>query len=305
MPTTPATEAFGTAGWLGILAFAIGGLIRLLKADKLNTIIAKWGLPPIPKVALPWLALLLGAGASAVESASSGQPWKLVLIAAGWGIFSGAGAVLGNEALSTPTRAVSPAAADVIFGKNAGPGPDPTQKKIAEAVAADIVEQSKKSDDLPNPPPPPVGPTSTLLMVVVLAFALPQQSCTPAAAAQVIAAVPSVIQAVQEAALILDQIDAFADHYFAFLPGTKKEMPVRAALGKARAALVVVQHAGEGTQEAVDATKRFQESFDDLMSLVQPIGVKLGSEAFNASPAEGELSVTVTEPLLVKKARGK
>jgi hypothetical protein len=125
MPTTPAITALGPGGWLGLLAVLVGFVVRLLKTDALNTLLGKFSIPPIPKKVLPWIALVLGAVSGMLEAKIGGADWKTSAISGVWGVFSGAGAVAGNETMSTLVRSFSPALADLIFGKNSGPDPGP------------------------------------------------------------------------------------------------------------------------------------------------------------------------------------
>ena len=124
-PITPATLALSAGGWLGLLAVLVGFVVRLLKTDALNTFLGKFSIPPIPKKVLPWIALVLGAVSGMLESKMGGADWKTAAISGVWGVFSGAGAVAGNETMSTLVRSFSPALSDLIFGKDAGPNPGP------------------------------------------------------------------------------------------------------------------------------------------------------------------------------------
>lgn len=118
MPTTPATTQFGTAGWLMLLALGVGVTTRLLKADKLNALLAQYSIPAIPKTAIPWIALALGAGGGFLEAFTGGHSLQESLIMSFWGIVSGGVAVAGHEALEQPVRTVlGHKAGNVAFGK--------------------------------------------------------------------------------------------------------------------------------------------------------------------------------------------
>lgn len=84
--------------FLVVLAFAVGGLIRLLKADRLNMWLAKFSLPPIPKKALPWIAVGLGIVAAVVESLIKGVDVVSAIRNAVMGALAGGFATWGHEA---------------------------------------------------------------------------------------------------------------------------------------------------------------------------------------------------------------
>lgn len=52
MPDSPINNAAGPLGGLVLLSLAIGAVVRLVKADKMNEVLGRFGIPPIPKA---WL----------------------------------------------------------------------------------------------------------------------------------------------------------------------------------------------------------------------------------------------------------
>lgn len=84
--------------YLMLLGAAIGLLVRLLKADKLNLMLASMGIPPIPKRALPWIAAALGVASGAVEAMVKGATWGAAIRTALFGLLAGALATWGHEA---------------------------------------------------------------------------------------------------------------------------------------------------------------------------------------------------------------
>lgn len=111
----------GTGGTIAFIAVVVGFLIRLLKADKLNEALAKFGIPAVPKLALPWLALALGAGAMLLDSKIAGHTWQEAAIAAFYGLLAGAGAIAGAETVGNTTTKVAPTVGKVVFGNNPEP----------------------------------------------------------------------------------------------------------------------------------------------------------------------------------------
>lgn len=134
-------DVVGSPGFYTLLAFAIGAAIRGLKVL------------PIPKSALPWIALGLGFASGLVEGLASGEPWAVAALSGLKGLASGTGAVAGNETLPTLLRAMSPRAADVTFGVKAGPSSLPAN---VPTVSVPLSESTKDTVVTPRPPWPPV-----------------------------------------------------------------------------------------------------------------------------------------------------
>lgn len=80
--------------WTAIAAVVIGGLVRAIKSDGMTIALANLGLPPIPKRALPWVALTLGAAAAVLDSRQLGATWQEAAVL---GVVATATAVLGHD----------------------------------------------------------------------------------------------------------------------------------------------------------------------------------------------------------------
>lgn len=105
---------------IALLALIVGAVVRLLKADKLNEMLATLSIPAIPKAALPWVALSLGFAGAVFDSAMGGAEWGAALVDGLNGIVAGALAVAGNEALKPAAHAMHEPTATLLFG-NAAP----------------------------------------------------------------------------------------------------------------------------------------------------------------------------------------
>src|SRR5262249_51879813 len=92
--------------WLGMLTVLVGFLVRLLKADTLNGLLAPYSIPPIPKAALPWVALLLGFAGGSLEALTRGATWSAAALSGLMGVISGTIAIAGNETLPPVARAI-------------------------------------------------------------------------------------------------------------------------------------------------------------------------------------------------------
>lgn len=142
-------DALGAGGTIALVALIVGFLVRLLKADKMNALLARFSIPPIPKLALPWVALVAGFVAMMLDAKVAGSTWGAALAAGISGILSGALAIAGNEAVANPVAKLSPTLGKVIFGKK----PDEPCPPTNDVVAA------PNTDDIPTPPlPPPPAP---------------------------------------------------------------------------------------------------------------------------------------------------
>jgi hypothetical protein len=272
-------EALGPAGWIGFVAVVVGALVRVMKAGKMNDLLARFNLRPIPKPALPWLSLVLGYLTTALEAKiGSGASWGSAAASGLWGLVSGALAVAGNETMSPVVAAASPAAAAAVFGK----------KPIDEPAPA--------ANAAPLPPPLPLLFMSQGVAFVVASVAVlgGLTACAP-----IMAALPTVIAAVTDAVVILDQIEAFVDAYFARNPDPPKQALAAKAIAKTRASLNTALRTSRGTeelnQERVDqAFAEFRAAYQDLLVVVGPLGVRPPG-ALTAAPASGEV-LEVPEP---------
>lgn len=129
-------DALGPGGWIAFVALVVGFLVRLLKADKLNALLAKFNIPAIPKMALPWVALALGFVLTTFDAKLAGATWGAALTAGFWGIFSGGLAVAGNETVATGVAKLSPTLGKVVFGKSPPPPTPPTPPPQNDIPAA-------------------------------------------------------------------------------------------------------------------------------------------------------------------------
>lgn len=80
--------------WTGVAALVIGALVRAVKSDGATIALANLGLPPVPKRALPWIALALGAASAVLDARVNGTPWEA---AAAAGVLSAGGAIVGHD----------------------------------------------------------------------------------------------------------------------------------------------------------------------------------------------------------------
>lgn len=87
--------------WLNLSAFVVGGLVRLIKSDRFDQILASYNLPMIPTRILPWLSLGLGVLAGVVAALTNHMPWPDAIEQ---GINSGLVAIAGHELLIESLR---------------------------------------------------------------------------------------------------------------------------------------------------------------------------------------------------------
>lgn len=94
----------GSSG-LMLLSVVLGGAVRLVRTNSANSLLKRLGMRQLPSWSLPWLAIGLGAAATAAQAALSTTSLSAVLAAAVDGVFAGALAVAGHETLvRTPSR---------------------------------------------------------------------------------------------------------------------------------------------------------------------------------------------------------
>lgn len=84
---------------IALIALVVGALVRLVKTDKLDEVLESLGLPAIPKRALPWISVGLGAALAVLDAKVSGASWMQAATAALDGIISGAMASAGHDML--------------------------------------------------------------------------------------------------------------------------------------------------------------------------------------------------------------
>lgn len=97
--------------------------------------------------------------------------------------------------------------------------------------------------------------------------------------ASILSALPTVIAAVTDAALVLDAIDSFVDKYFENNPEPALEMKVEEAMNAARASLNIALRVTNGVddlsrEDAIAAFSEFKRAYEELLVLVEPLGVK-------------------------------
>jgi len=102
---------------LAFVGFLVGWLVRMLKTNRVDLFLAMFRIPPIPKPALPWLALLLGATTMVLDAVLAGATWREAFLAAASGIVSGAVAIGGNETVPNLLFKIAPKLANLVFGK--------------------------------------------------------------------------------------------------------------------------------------------------------------------------------------------
>lgn len=93
-----------TPAWLGIAALLIGAVVRLLKADRLNLALERFGAKPIPKRVLPWIAVVLGVASGVIAGMQVGKTWSAALVGAFEGLVAGAFAIMGHELVVESAR---------------------------------------------------------------------------------------------------------------------------------------------------------------------------------------------------------
>lgn len=100
---------------------------------------------------------------------------------------------------------------------------------------------------------------------------------------------PTVLEAVTDAAQILDAIEKFVAGYFVAHPDPEAQAKANKALAKARGALNVALRATHGvdnlTQEKVDdAFSEFKLAYQELLGIVGPLGVHPQGDRMQATP---------------------
>ena len=134
-----------------------------------------------------------------------------------------------------------------------------------------------------------------LLIVLALVLSGAVSGCALASV------LPTVITVVQDAILIIDEIQGFVDQYFAGQPDPIKQRAVQAAIGRARTALDLALRTSKGTADVSDkqvaaALDEFRAAYADLLKLVEPLGVhQLGEPLASA----GQYGLLVPSPLAI------
>lgn len=136
----------------------------------------------------------------------------------------------------------------------------------------------------------------TVLLCVGLLFA-------PTSCAAVLKALPTIIQYVQDAQIVLDMIDRQAAPIIK-LADEKVQKDYARAMGVAQTSLQVALRSTKGTEELskeqVDASfENFREAYKDLLSVLQSAGLMSVDGTMKAAP--GMEQVTVPEPLAIAR----
>lgn len=125
--------------WTATAAVVIGGAVRAIKADAFPV--------NVPKRALPWLALVLGAASAALDARVNGVAWEVAIAT---GITATALAVFGHDALrAVPgvTKLLS-AAPLFLFLSTSSCTPDARRALLEQGF--DTVQCALANTHLPN-----------------------------------------------------------------------------------------------------------------------------------------------------------
>lgn len=131
--------------------------------------------------------------------------------------------------------------------------------------------------------------------VLALALVFSVGSC-----AAVVSALPKIVSIVSDASLIVDAIQSFTAAEFKSHPNADLEKKVDQAIAKARLALAAANRIASGSEnlsqaQINEAFAEFRSAYQDLTSLVGPLGVSTGS-GLKAAPG----TLIVPEPLALK-----
>ena len=129
-------------------------------------------------------------------------------------------------------------------------------------------------------------------------------ACTPAQVATVIETLPKVVQYIQDAQLILDQIDAAAQPILALKADEPLKQEYAKQLGNARSALQVAIRTTKGgqalSQGEIDAAfAEFKKAYTELSKFLDTSGLKVNG-LMSSSGAGG--GVVIPTPLVVEGA---
>ena len=118
---------------------------------------------------------------------------------------------------------------------------------------------------------------------------------------------PVILAAIQDAAIIVDQVAAWVSAYFQAHPDAAKQAQVEAAIAKVRTAIDAAAKLLAGgiaaTQAQLDQVEmNFTAAWNDLMTLVGPLGVKVSKPGQNLMLSEGEQGLVVDEPKMLHLA---
>jgi len=122
--------------------------------------------------------------------------------------------------------------------------------------------------------------------------------------ATVVSALPAVISAVVDGALVLDTIASFIRRYFAERPNPDALAKVEIAIARARAALDAALRIAQGAQKLDqakidEAFADFRVAYQELLILVQPFGISSGDK-MAATPGGLQVPAPLAITLKVK-----
>lgn len=123
-----------------------------------------------------------------------------------------------------------------------------------------------------------------IFALCLLMLAIPVAGCST-----IFSHLPNVLAYVQDGQLVLSTVESFANAWFAIHPDAAKQKLVNQAVAKAKTALDLAVRAAQGAdglkQADVDqAFGQFQLAYQDLLSLLGPLGVHEGTGGLRATP---------------------
>lgn len=121
------------------------------------------------------------------------------------------------------------------------------------------------------------GVRGKVFSAVLLAVAL-STSTLPGCGA-VVALLPKVVAVATDAILIIDQIQRFVDRWFAARPDPERQKEVQKALDRSKVALDLALRISQSAEKVRDrqvaaAMAEFRKAYADLLSMVEPLGVR-------------------------------
>ena len=138
-----------------------------------------------------------------------------------------------------------------------------------------------------------------LPLFLVALVAIPVTGC-----AAFWSALPTIVAAVSDTTLVLDQIANFVGTYFRQHPSAELQAKFDAAISDTRSALIIAERVASAAKDIGDADvqaafAKFSDAYTALMDLVSQFGVKRASAVFPSSKlAPG--TMVVPEPAILK-----
>jgi len=120
----------------------------------------------------------------------------------------------------------------------------------------------------------------------------------------VLSTLPTVITAVLDAVIILDNIEEYVDRYFIMNPNPEKQAKINEVLSIARTSLNVAIRVTQGAEnlskeEIAEAFQAFKEAYQQLLVLIKPLGIKEATnlnDTLSLSPEQ----LVIPKPLALK-----